>query len=310
MPTISAVICTYKRADYLRVALRSLCQQTLARDQYEVLVVDNAGEAEVSAIVDEFKAENVDVRYVLETQVGLSHARNCALKEARGEYIAYLDDDARANADWLEMLVRAFRNTEAAAIGGRVWLDWDGEKPVWVNDEQLSLFTFVDHGDEGHALRQNEYLVGANLAFKKDLLKEIGGFDANLGRQGAVLLSGEEAKALSEMSERGWAVYYEPAAVVWHSVHPSRKKPSWLLRRMFWDGASQPLLDHRAPERSRRVMLRGLRKDLRQCAGWFARAISARLRGRKTIAWQAALGLSQRAGRVRTQVRLIASVDD
>src|SRR6266545_4700766 len=134
MIMISAIICTYKRADYLRMALRSLCDQTLPRAEYEIIVIDNVGEAETERVVNEFRSENVELRYIIESRVGLSHARNKALEEARGKYIAYLDDDARADAHWLEALVHTFEKTKAAAIGGRVWLDWDGEKPVWVHD--------------------------------------------------------------------------------------------------------------------------------------------------------------------------------
>ena len=305
MTKISAVICTYKRADYLRVALRSLCDQSLPREQYEVIVVDNAGETEIEQIVNDFKTENIQLRYVIESRVGLSHARNKALKEARGEYIAYLDDDARADAGWLDALVRTFEKTGAAAIGGRVWLDWAGNKPAWVHDEQLSLFTFVDHGDESHSLRDGEYLVGANIAFRSDVLKEVGGFDSDLGRQGSVLLSGEEAKVLHQITQRGWTIYYEPAALAWHSVHPSRKRPSWLLRRMFWDGASQPLVS--GPRPSRSALVRSMLFDLRQCLRWSLRALAATVRGRKQSAWTSLLGLSQRAGRVRSQLRMLTA---
>jgi glycosyltransferase involved in cell wall biosynthesis len=308
MIKISAVICTYKRANYLRAALQSLCAQSLSRDKYEIIVIDNADEQEAELVVNEFRNTNVELRYLIERQVGLSHARNTGLREARGKYVAYLDDDARADAHWLESLLDAFEKEKPAAVGGRVWLDWDGEKPGWVRDEQLWLFSFVDHGDEGHALRTYEYLVGANLAFQISDLKAVGGFDGDLGRKGSVLLSGEESKVLDEMRERGWAVYYEPAALVWHSVHPSRKRPQWLLRRVFWDGASQPLMDrHR---RSRLSLLRGLVYDLRQCASWAVRALAAWILGRRNVAWHSMLGLSQRAGRLRTQMLMLARSHD
>jgi glycosyltransferase involved in cell wall biosynthesis len=308
MIKISAVICTYKRADYLRAALRSLCKQTLSRNEYEIIVIDNAAEQETECVVNEFRNANVELRYLVENQVGLSHARNKALTEARGEYIAYLDDDARADAHWLESLVDAFEKEKPAAVGGRVWLDWEGERPGWVHDEQLSLFSFVDHGDEGHVLRNGEYLVGANIAFQNSDLRAVGGFDGNLGRQGFVLLSGEEAKVLHEMTERGWTVYYEPAAIVWHSVQASRKRPTWLLRRMFWDGASQPLIDRH--QHTHLSILRGLGYDLRQCASWAVRALTAWILGRRSVAWHSVLGLSQRAGRLRTHMRMLAWTHD
>lgn len=305
---ISAVICTYKRADYLRVALQSLCEQTLPRDRYEILVIDNAGESETKNVVDEFRGAKVQLRYLVENQVGLSHARNKGLAEARGKHIAYLDDDARAAPQWLEALVATFEKTDAAAIGGRVWLDWDGEKPIWVSEEQLPVFTFIDHGADARALGDAEYLVGANMAFAREALKAVGGFDVRLGRQGSLLLSGEEAKVVGELRNRGAVIYYEPSALVWHSVHPSRKRPSWLLRRMFWDGASQPLLD--SGPKSRRALLRAVLGDLRQCLGWSGKALVATLGGSKHNAWHSLLGLSQRAGRVRSELRLLTAAQN
>jgi glycosyltransferase involved in cell wall biosynthesis len=306
MPIISAVICTYKRADYLRQALRSLCEQTLARSEFEVLVVDNAVEDETEQVVKEFERIGLPVRYVPESRVGLSRARNTGYEAAHGRYVAYLDDDARPDDCWLKSLVAAFERTSAAAIGGRVWLDWQGERPAWVPDDQLSLFTFVDHGDEARALQHHEYLVGANLALDRETLITIGGFATNLGRQGAVLLSGEEAKVLNQLRHRGLTIYYEPAALVWHSVHPSRKRPSWLLRRMFWDGASQPLLDQLHDANSRTIIFRATLRDLRQCLRWLLSAAVATLSGQKTLAFESLLGLSQRAGRVRTELRMLA----
>jgi GT2 family glycosyltransferase len=232
------------------------------------------------------------------------------LKVAAGRYVAYIDDDAVADDRWLESLLSAFERTSAAAVGGRVWLDWQGDRPAWVPDDQLSLFTFVDHGEEGHALRADEYLVGANVAFVRETLISIGGFATSLGRQGAVLLSGEEAAVLQHLRERDFVIYYEPAALVWHTVHPSRKRPSWLLRRIFWDGASQPLLDMPAQERLRRRTSLNAFRDLRQCGRWSWEILSAVLKGRKDLAWDSLLGLSQRAGRLRTQMRMLGWNND
>lgn len=308
MIKISAIICTFKRPDYLRHALRSLCEQSLSCEEYEVIVVDNAVEARVQRVVKEFEDGRVNLRYLPEENVGLSRARNTGLKAAVGRYVAYLDDDARADTQWLEALVDAFEQASPApaAIGGRVWLDWQGEKPNWVPDRHLSLYTYVDHGNGPHSLRDDEYLVGANIAFEKDALRSVGGFDPNLGRQGLVLLSGEEAAILAQLQQMGKSVYYEPAAVVWHSVDQSRKRPSWLLRRLFWDGASQPLIDVPASERSRRATSMNAYRDLRQCGRWSWEILVAVLRGRRSSAWESLLGLSQRVGRLRTEVRMLA----
>ena len=308
MIRISAVICTFKRAEYLRLALRSLCEQTLSADQYEVIVVDNAGEAETESVFRECCDYRANFRYTVEPRVGLSHARNTGARCAVGQYVAYLDDDACADVRWLEALLSAFDNVSPApaAIGGRVWLDWQGQKPQWVPEQHLALYTYVDHGDAAHSVAQDEYLVGANIAFDKKSLEAVGCFDPNLGRQGTVLLSGEEASTLELMRAKQMRVYYEPAALVWHSVVPARKHPGWLLRRLFWDGASQPLIDRASGPLSRRSISLSVYRDLRACARGSLHILIAVLRGKKASAWESLLGLSQRAGRLRSQVRLLA----
>ena len=288
--------------------MRSLCEQSLPCDQYEVIVVDNAVEAAAEQVVKEFEDGRVNLRYVPEERVGLSRARNTGLKAAAGRYVAYIDDDARADSHWLEALVVAFEKASPApaAVGGRVWLDWHGEKPSWVPEQHLSLYTYVDHGNAAHLLVNGEYLVGANLAFEKHALLLVRGFDPKLGRQGTVLLSGEESAIIAQLQELGRGVYYEPAAVVWHSVDESRQRPSWLLRRLFWDGASQPLIDAPARARSRRVTSLNAYRDLRQCGRWSGEILVSILRGRRGPAWESLLGLSQRVGRLRTEVRMLA----
>jgi hypothetical protein len=168
------------------------------------------------------------------------------------------------------------------------------------------MFTYVDHGDSPHELGVDEYLVGANLAFEKDALNSIGGFDPNLDRQGRLLLSGGDTRAVEQLRHNGRVVYYEPAAFVWHSVLQSRKRPRWLFSRLFWDGASQPLVDGTLKDRSKRAIVRGVAFDLRQCLRWLLTALAATLTGRRSSAWESMLGFSQRAGRIRTQLHVLA----
>ncbi|HEY6231367.1 MAG TPA: glycosyltransferase [Pyrinomonadaceae bacterium] len=312
MIRISAIVCTYKRPDYLRQALESLNDQTLLHDEYEIIVVDNGVQIETQQVVENFRDGRLNLRYVPEPVVGLSRARNTGLNAAAARYVAFLDDDARAAPGWLEALVNAFEQTspKPAAVGGPVSLDWQGEKPSWVPERHLSLYTCVDHGLQSRLLDKGEYLVGANLAFDKAQLLSLGGFDAKLGRQGTVLLSGEEAAILSQLRRNGFPIFYEATATVSHSVDKSRRRPGWLLKRLFWDGASQALIDRSGRDGSRRSASLSAYRDLRQCAGWTLGVLGAVVRGRKGSAWESLLGLSQRAGRLRTEVRLLASGSD
>ena len=90
---ISVIICTYNRADLLTDVLQTVCEQTLERSEYEVIVVDNNSTDDTSAVSHTFVARYSNVRYCFEPQQGLSHAPNRGWREARGDVVIYLDDD-------------------------------------------------------------------------------------------------------------------------------------------------------------------------------------------------------------------------
>jgi GT2 family glycosyltransferase len=96
----------------------------------------------------------------------------------------------------------------------------------------------LDRGPERHVVPEEVWLVGANIAFDRDALREIGGFPEHLGRQGGKLLSGEETAVKRALERRGLASWYAPDAVVRHYVSPERMTQRWLLRRIFWQGVT------------------------------------------------------------------------
>ena len=306
-PRIAAVVCTHNRADYLERALASLARQSLPASEYEVLVVDNASTDGTARAVEAMAGHMPNLRYLREERLGLSWARNAGMNAARAPFLAYLDDDARAEPSWLARLARLFEETDPApaCVGGRVWLDWDGGPPAWLPPRYYSLYTYVDHGDEDRPLGEREYLVGANIAFRRDVLMGLGGFDPSLGRKGSMLLSGEESAVVGKIRERGLPVHYAATAAVWHAVPPSRRRRRWLWSRMFWDGASQPLIDSGAG-RSRGHYFRQGYLDLRRIASFLLRGWLLAGRGGRERRLESLLAVVQRAGRLRTHLLLAA----
>jgi glycosyltransferase involved in cell wall biosynthesis len=302
-PRISAIICTHNRADYLRKALASLAEQSLLPEQFEVLVVDNASTDRTAEAAQALQGSVPNLRYVREDRLGLSWARNTGAAESRSPYLAYLDDDARADRDWLKNLLRLFETAGPACIGGRVWLDWGKQAPEWLPRRYYSIYTYADHGPDDHPLGEREYLVGANIAFRRDALLELGGFDTNLGRKGSMLLSGEESAIVGKLRDRGHPIWYGGSALVWHAVPPSRRSRSWLWSRMFWDGASQPLIDSGTGRTTGHYLRQGY-LDLRRMARFAVDGCLA-LAGGNQMGWlESTLALVQRAGRLRTHLLL------
>lgn len=246
-PLISAIICTHNREQYLGAAIDSLLAQTL--DSYEIIVVDNASTDGSADIVKARLDDSPDscggsrVRYVYEPKLGLSIARNTGANEAKGQVLAYLDDDAEASREWLAELVKVFDTQEKVAIaGGKITLIWppQAQPPRWLSDELSGSLGAYDLGDEVVYIQRPSLTPrGLNYAVRKQFLQDAGGFDPHLGRVGKNLLSNEEQQLTRIALDQGWQVAYVPTALVAHNVAPARMKPSWFLSRSWWQGISE-----------------------------------------------------------------------
>ncbi|NEQ49250.1 MAG: glycosyltransferase family 2 protein [Leptolyngbya sp. SIO3F4] len=242
---ISAVICTYNRATYLKKAIQSLMAQNLKEEVYEILIVDNNSTDNTKKTVIEFSADVHNIHYIFEPIQGLSKARNTGLAEAKGEYVAYLDDDAIAEPDWLESILSCFEaaTSPLGCVGGKIDPIWEAPCPEWLPDNYLSYLTILDWGPEPILIDSKKYLAGANMAFPTDLLRKLGGFNVELGRQGKKLLSSEEVWLQETIRRHSHDVYYDPSVVVKHHAAASRLVPDWFFQRLYWQGISNAFLD-------------------------------------------------------------------
>ncbi len=244
-PRISVVVCTYRNPDLLRGAISSLLNQTLSSDQYEIIVVDNNSGDQTPEVVHCLgDTSSPPVSYVLETRQGLSHARNRGLEAARGEIVAFLDDDAEADPRWLAALLEAFDSDPRIwAAGGKILPTWHtDERPEWWSEEYEGWLSLVDRGDEPTALAWPERILGANCSFRHSVFSELGHFDPNLGRRGEALLGWEDTEIQQRIHARDKVVFYAPDAVVYHHVPPERLTKSYFLRRQFGSSRSQMVL--------------------------------------------------------------------
>ena len=261
MVRISAVVCTHNRAGYLRKALVSLAGQALPPDQHEIIVVDNASSDETRAVVQEV-AGLPNLHYVYEGVPGLSRARNVGWQAARGEYVAYLDDDAVASPGWLAAYLRRFDEFRPApgSVGGRCMPIWEAPKPEWLSDRLLSHFSVFHWSEAPAVLRQDQWLSGCNIAYPRRLLEKVGGFGEGLGRTGGSLLGNEENFIRLKLDALGWPSVYDPGIVVDHHISASRLTKEWFRRASFGQGMSEALmvrLDRRPSLSSRAAMALG-----------------------------------------------------
>ncbi|MEP6779565.1 MAG: glycosyltransferase family 2 protein [Gemmatimonadaceae bacterium] len=179
-PLFSVVITTYNRGELLADAIKSVLMQQGA-PSFEVIAVDNNSTDNTREVITALQRSfGEQLRYVFEAKQGASNGRNAGIAASRGEFVAFTDDDVRADQNWLATIKREFdANPSTAFVGGRVYPRWPAAVPEWLTSDHWSPLALVDYGAEAFAvdMRRPVCLVSANLAVRKSALNEFGGFD-------------------------------------------------------------------------------------------------------------------------------------
>lgn len=295
MPFVTVAICTWNRAVLLDRVLTHL--ETLRVPpgvDWEVLVVNNNSTDDTDAVVAAH-AGRLPVRRAFEPQAGIALARNRAVAEARGDVIAWTDDDAFPEPDWIEKALAALDRFDADMVFGKVEPLWEaGRPPPWFNDKYRGMFALIDLG--GPARRVTEpHVVGfnVNMAFRRSILDKIGGYRTDIGR--GRMAGGEDIDLFQRAHRAGVSVAYEPAAVVRHFIPASRSTKAF-YRRYTWGGSPNHLMLLR--DESRQVpQLFGLpRYFLRQQWGYLRGYVRAVARADAAEAFYCELKLLRLAG--------------
>jgi glucosyl-dolichyl phosphate glucuronosyltransferase len=252
---LTVVICTHDRPAYLQSCLESLAAQGPKRCRCVVLVVDSAS-TPASALEIVALAAAHGANYVRLDHPGLSVARNAGLAAARTPWVAYIDDDARVKRGWMCAIADAVGRlpSDTGAIGGSIAPDWEAPCPVWWPPELVPALTVLEWDQPGRvgdgSLPPNVEPYGANMVFRREALRGVGGFPPQLGRIGSKLLSGEEMWVMRVLRQAGWNIRYEPGVAVCHSIQAGRLTPSWLMSRQYWSGVSEAMVVHRLGRRN------------------------------------------------------------
>jgi glycosyltransferase involved in cell wall biosynthesis len=292
-PALTIAICTHDRADMLDRALASFASiEGSANEAVEVLVVDNASRDHTTAVVGAWmERRRFHLRHASEPRLGLSSARNRAVRQATGRWTWFVDDDVVFARTFLAAALDAVRTFEGvAAIAGKVTPRFEAPRPHWLGDSLLAFYGVTEFGERRRLLHGDERPVGANLAFRTDVLREIGPFRRDLGRVGSHLASSEETDVVMRLHERGLHVGYEPGAEVYHRVTAERVTMRWLCRRAYEGGASEVLTERATSEQGSVALLAG---SARRAARAARLVLTSPLRPRSYIAsaWQ--LGMAR-----------------
>jgi glucosyl-dolichyl phosphate glucuronosyltransferase len=249
---ITVILCTYNRCASLPRALASVAASELpSAVKWEVLVVDNNSTDETRAVVEEFcRLHPGRFRYLFERRQGLSQARNAGIREARGEVLAFMDDDVTVEPSWLLNLTANLQGTEWAGAGGRILPERSFSPPPWLSlhgpyglGGVLALF---DRGDKPGQLDWVPF--GTNMAFPRSMFEKYGEFRTDLGRCGDQLLSGEDTEFGHRLVRGKERLRYEPLAVVYHPVPENRLRKEYFLAWYFDFGRSLIRESGRGPD--------------------------------------------------------------
>ncbi|MDQ6789081.1 MAG: glycosyltransferase [Candidatus Dormibacteraeota bacterium] len=240
MSGVSVVISTYSKARsaLLMAAVRSLRQQTF--EPLEVIVVVDHSPELLGQLRDALPGV---VLIESGRTPGLSGTRNQALEACRGELVAFLDDDAAARPDWIARLLAHFSDPAVMAVGGRTESIWEVGRPDWFPVE----FDWVVGGSYRglpEAAAEVRNVIGNNMAFRTDLVREVGGFREDMGRVGTRPVGCEETELCIRMRQR-WPeqkIVYEPLARISHHVPRERARVRYYVSRCFGEGLSKAKL--------------------------------------------------------------------
>jgi GT2 family glycosyltransferase len=225
-PRVSVVVCSYNGGRTLEQCLRSL--EVLDYPDYEVIVVDDGSTDDTRSILERFPG----VRPIHQPNQGLSVARNVGLQAATGSIIAYTDSDCFADPDWLTHLVYQLERSGAAAAGGPNLTPEDGRPAACVA---------ASPGQPTHVLESDqvaEHIPGCNMAFRRETLAAINGFDP-LYRK-----AGDDVDVCWRLQQAGFWITFAPGAFVWHH---RRQTPRAYLRQQAGYGEAEALLRFKHP---------------------------------------------------------------
>lgn len=240
---LSVIICTYNREKYIYNVLKSLANNTLPHNCFEIILVDNNCADNTRGECDRFVQNFPDVtlRYFVETNQGLSHARNRGIKESTGDILVYVDDDALVNKEYLQTYYDFFNQyPDIDAAGGPIIPKYETEEPAWMSHFTRSLITGYKYlGDKAKEFPKNDYPGGGNAAYRSSVFEKVGLYNVDLGRKGDSLVGAEEKDIFDKMVSMGMRFYYLPNAILYHLIPEKKLSKDYFDRLTYSIGKSE-----------------------------------------------------------------------
>jgi glycosyltransferase involved in cell wall biosynthesis len=285
----TVALCTHDHADRLVRTLADLRKLHMPEAPWELLIVDNAcSDATPSLLAREQWLTGWKVRVVREEKLGLSNARNCALREAQGDYLIFVDDDEAPEPDWLRAFERLIRDRAPDAFGGPIEVLFEGERPAWLTDDLLGFLGQLNRADTAVPLTEpSTSFNGGNFGVRRTACGQVGAFDPALGRKGADNTGGEEVDFYRRLLAGGFKVWWTPEAVIFHRIQATKLKRSYFLDLHYRQGRMEAIrkrgsMSRVPPKYLIPQLWRALRALLQQ---WSAGGRNATVRNEMNVAY-------------------------
>jgi glucosyl-dolichyl phosphate glucuronosyltransferase len=235
---ISVIICTYNRSQNLFECFDYLNKQTESDSiKWEIVLVDNNSTDDTKGVADQLEClyPSLNLRYLFEAEQGLSAARNRGIREAKGSFLIFIDDDIRVTPVWLKTISSTFKKIDCDAVGGRIHVESPDALPKWITPEMYGFLGHQDFGSKPHPMDGiTEFPFGGNMAVNRRVIDLIGYFDVDMGRKGEglkkeELYKGEETDFFNRLAQAGGKFYYHPDALVYHKILPHQLQKRFFL---------------------------------------------------------------------------------
>lgn len=262
---ISIILCTRDRADDLQATLRSLDGVAVPDGlDCELLLVDNASTDDTPQVIEAARMTRMTVRRLREPKAGKSHAGNLGLAEARGEIVVFTDDDLRYPSDWLEAVTRPLLSGQADAATGPMRLAPHLERP-WIGVMHRRWLAVEVEAEREEETGFSGFAIGANMAFRREVLSRVPGFDPELG-PGANGF-GDDTLFGFQLVEAGYKFASVPLRAEHHFL-PNRLMRANFLSHARKLGKSSAYIDHHWEHSQTRLPRLHLAKKILQLALW------------------------------------------
>lgn len=240
---LSVIICTYNRDKYIYNVLKSLAENTLSPEKYEIVLVDNNCTDNTRSECERFEHDfpSVSFRCFVETSQGLSYARNRGFQESRGDILVYVDDDALVNKEYLQAYADFFEQHPGIdAAGGPIIPQYETQEPDWMSHFTKALITGYKYlGDKIREFPQNDFPGGGNAAYRTSVFEKVGLFNVDLGRKGDSLVGAEEKDIFDKMIAQGMRFFYLPDAILYHLIPEKKLSKDYFDRLTYSIGQSE-----------------------------------------------------------------------